>query len=299
MAKREAITRYHAIINKVRTHTASLKEIKAHVEKYFEANDLDLKFSIRTFRRDLIEIASLYNIEIKYNNYKRGYEIVHEDDTNSTDHILEAFDIFNALNIQESLSGFIHFENRKPKGTENIHGILHAIKNRQEIEFLYQSFWKDTSENRRIRPLALKEFKNRWYIVSEDTKDSKIKTFGLDRLSNLCIIRKKFSYPKDFNIKEHYKHSFGIITPDDQKSEEVILSFHPHKGKYIKSLPLHESQKVLADNENEFRVQINVYVTLDFIMEILSHGDQVTVVRPASLVNTIKDTLIRNLKNYN
>jgi hypothetical protein len=298
MAKREAITRYHAIINKVRTHTASFEKIKAHVEQYFEANDLDLSFSKRTFHRDIEEIASLYNIEIKYNKFKRGYEIVHEDDANSTDHILEAFDIFNALNIQESLSEFIHFENRKPKGTENINGILHAIKNRQEIEFLYQSFWKSTPENRKIRPLALKEFKNRWYIVSKDTKDGKIKTFGLDRLSDLYITRKKFSYPNDFSIKEHYKHSFGIITPDNQEPEEVILSFHPHKGKYIKSLPLHKPQKVLADNEKEYRVQIKVYVTLDFIMEILSHGDQVTVIQPASLINTIKDTLKRSLKNY-
>ena len=298
MAKREAITRYHLIINKVRNHPANFKEIKEYVERQFEAERLTLKFSKRTFFRDLAEIASLYNIEIKHNAYKKGYEIIHEDDTNSTHHLLEAFDIFNALNIQERLSDYIHFENRQPKGTENIHGILHAIKNRQEIEFSYKSFWKDRSEKRRIRPFALKEFKNRWYIVSEDTKDLKIKTFGLDRLSDLFITRKKFPSPKDFSIKEHYKHCFGIITPDNQQPEEVVLSFHPHKGKYIKSLPLHEPQIVLADNDKEYRVQINVYVTLDFIMEILSHGDQVTVIQPASLVNTVKDMLKRSLDNY-
>jgi predicted DNA-binding transcriptional regulator YafY len=298
MAKREAMTRYYLIINKVRKYPASFKDIKDHLEQQFEAEDLDLKFSKRTFHRDIEEIASLYNIEILYNKQKRAYEIVHEDNSNSTHQFLEAFDVFNALNIQERLSDYIHFENRKPKGTENIHGILHAIKNQQEIEFIYQSYWKKAPETRHIRPLALKEFKNRWYIVSEDTKDGKIKTFGLDRLDELFITRKKFPYPKDFSIKEHYKHCFGIITPDNQQPEEVVLSFHPHKGKYIKSLPLHEPQIVLADNDKEYRVQINVHVTLDFIMEILSHGDQVTVIQPASLVNTVKDMLKRSLEHY-
>ncbi|MGF7141474.1 helix-turn-helix transcriptional regulator [Roseimarinus sediminis] len=298
MAKREAITRYNLIINKVRKHPASFVEIKRFIENHFENEELTLKFSKRTFHRDLAEIASLYNIEIKYNTQKQGYEVVHEDDTNSTHHILEAFDVFNALNIRERLSDYIHFENRKPKGTEHIHGILHAIKNRRELEFNYHSFWYNSPSQRRIQPLALKEFKNRWYVVSLDTKDFRIKTFGLDRIADLEISRQKFVFPADFNIIKHYEHCFGIISPDDLPAEEVILSFHPHKGKYIKSLPLHESQEVLVDNENELRVKLTVYVTFDFEMEILSHGDQVAVIAPQSLVSKIKFALKQSLKHY-
>lgn len=298
MAKREAITRYHLIINKVRKHPATFIEIKDFIEQQFEEQDLDLKFSKRTFHRDLEEIATLYNIEIKYNQNKRGYEIVHEDDANSTDHLLEAFDVFNALNIQERLSEHIHFENRKPKGTEHIHGVLHAIKNLLEIEFTYTSYWRSSPAQRRIQPLALKEFKNRWYIVSRDTKDKNIKTFALDRLSNLEISRQRFDYPADFSIQKHYEHCFGIITPDDEEPQEVVLSFKPFKGKYIKSLPLHHSQYPIRDNDEEYRIGLKVYLTIDFEMEILSHGIDVKVIKPEYFKNKIKSIMQEAAAKY-
>jgi predicted DNA-binding transcriptional regulator YafY len=297
MAKKEAITRYHLIINKVRNHPASFIEIKDFIEKHFEAEKLDLKFSKRTFHRDIAEIASLYNIEIKYNQYKHGYEVVHEDDTNSTHHILEAFDVFNALNIKERLSEYIHFENRKPKGTESLYGILHAIKNRVELKFMYHGFWAEMPEQRFVRPLALKEFGNRWYVISSDLRDNKIKSFALDRLSDLEITRKKFNYP-DFDVKEYYKNCFGIISPNAAEPSTVTLSFNPFQGKYIKSLPLHESQQVIVDNKNEVRIKVNLYITHDFIMEILSHGNEVKVIEPQSLVDGIKQVYQDALGQY-
>ncbi|MFA9392558.1 MAG: helix-turn-helix transcriptional regulator [Prolixibacteraceae bacterium] len=298
MAKKEAITRYHLIINKVRKHSASFKEIQKSIEQHFDTEELNLKFSKRTFHRDIAEIASLYNIEIKHNPHKKGYEIVHEDDSNSTHHLLEAFDVFNALNMQERLSDYIHFENRNPKGTENIHGILHAIKNKLQIGFIYQSFWHNSPKERMIQPLALKEFKNRWYIVSLDTKDNLIKTFALDRLSELEITRKKFETPTDFDVHKHYQHCFGIMSPNAVEPSRVVLSFQPHKGKYIKSLPLHKSQQELINNKQEFRIQLTVYLTHDFIMEILSHGQEVKVVEPDHLLEAIRINLIGSLDNY-
>ena len=78
----------------------------------------------------------------------------------------------------------------------------------------------------------------------------------------------------NFNVSEYFKHCFGIIRPDDEDSapEKIILSFNSFKGKYIKSLPLHHSQQLLIDNETETRVSIEVYITHDLLMEILSHG---------------------------
>src|SRR5690606_6140821 len=98
---------------------------------------------------------------------------------------MEAFDTFNALRIGENTSGSIHFENRKPLGTENLFGLIHAIKNRLNIMFTYQKFWEDEMTHRSVEPYALKEFKSRWYVLAKDHKDNNIKSFALDRLTNL------------------------------------------------------------------------------------------------------------------
>lgn len=124
--------------------------------------------------------------------------------------------------------------------------------------------------------------------MAKDEGDKRVKSFALDRLTELEINKKKFELPINFNVEEHYKYSFGIISPNGNKPEEVILSFEPIQGKYVKSLPLQQSQKVLIDNDDEVRVKLTLYVTHDFYMEILSHGDTVRVIQPMSLIEEIK-----------
>jgi predicted DNA-binding transcriptional regulator YafY len=51
----------------------------------------------------------------------------------------------------------------------------------------------------------------------------------------------------------------------------------------LKSLPLHHSQEVLKDEENEFIIKLRLRITPDFIMEILSRGSSLKVIQPDSL----------------
>jgi len=60
----------------------------------------------------------------------------------------------------------------------------------------------------------------------------------------LEILNKKFNFPKDFDVTEHCKYCFGIISPKGHQPEELILAFNAFHGKYIKSLPLHDSQQI-------------------------------------------------------
>jgi len=126
-----------------------------------------------------------------------------------------------------------------------------------------------------------------------------MKTFALDRLTNLDITRRNFQYPRKFDVNSYFEHCFGIITPDnDEAPQEVILSFNPFQGKYIKSLPLHESQEVLVDNEHEVRIKLKIYLTHDFLMEILSHGENVKVVQPARLIESLKTSYQNAIDQY-
>ena len=298
MAQRETVGRYSLIINRLRKKPSTFQEISDYLKMESEIQSYRFEISKRTFQRDIQDIYSLYNIEIKYDNSLKAYKIVINDEPETGMRILEAFDTFNALNISDRLSDFIHFEKRRPAGTENLFGLLHAIRNRVQIKFEYHKFWEDQISQRTVEPYALKEFKNRWYILANDTNDSKIKSFALDRLSNLEITKRKFTFPANFHVEENYRYCFGIISPDEDAPHEIILSFDPFQGKYIKSLPLHESQKVLVDNENELQIGLKLYLTHDFIMELLSFGSSMKVLQPQYLAEEIKEELKRALSNY-
>ena len=298
MSRKEALIRYKHIVNKIRKKPSSFNEIASYLERQSELEDYDFTISKRTFKRDTEDILSLYSIEIKYNFTDKVYYIDDEGNPAKSDRLLEAFDTLYVLNMTEDLSNYIHLERIKPKGTDNLYGLIHAIKNKLQIRFNYEKYWEDSITSRTVEPYCLKEFKNRWYLVAKDSKDAYPKTFALDRMTDLEITNTKFIVPASFDMHELFKHCYGIITPTNQKPVEIILSFDPEQGKYIKSLPLHETQEILEDSEDELLIKLMVYITHDFIMELLSYGDNVKVLQPILLANRLKEEHEKALKRY-
>lgn len=299
MSKRESIARYQLIVNKVRRTPCTFEDLQSYLAYESELQEYNFVVSKRTFQRDLEDIRSLFGIDIQYNPSRRVYYIDSEDRTEANERILEAFNTFQALNLSDRISEHIHFEKRRPQGTENLYGLLHAIKNCLRIEFTYLKFWEDEPTRRTVEPYALKEFQNRWYVLSSDMSDGRMKTFALDRLSELEITRTRFQRPATFNVNDYFRHSFGIITPyKPTPPKDVVLRFSAFQGKYIKTLPLHASQETLIDNDDELRIKLHLHITHDLIMEILSHGLDVEVIAPESLRKKVREMLRQALGQY-
>jgi proteasome accessory factor B len=305
MSKRGYISRYMLIVKKLKAKPYStFEEVRNYIEHNLEFlqmqdDDLNIGFSIRTFQRDIRDIRNIFGVDVEYSRAEKGYYISQDEaDNMNFQRMIESFDLFNTLNFARDLQPYVHLEKQRPQGTDNMYGLLHAIKIRRKISFWYQKFWDDQARQRITEPYALKEFRNRWYVIAKDLEDSVIKSFALDRLTALEITGNSFSYPKDFDAETMYRYCFGIISPNDEHPTEVILSFDPHQGKYIKSLPLHETQEILKDTEEELQIKLNLFITRDFIMELLSHGDSVKVIKPDSLIEEVKTTYQKSLQLY-
>lgn len=288
MSKRESITRYSLIIKKLRRNPSTFEEIADYLERQSEFEEYDFNISKRTFQRDLNDIREVYKIDIQYNRSLQHYFISDDEHPEINERILEAFDTFNALNMADRLSNDIHFEKRRPKGTEPLHGILHAMRNKVKIKFSYSSFLEEGQTVRFIEPYALKEFKYRWYVIGKDLKDDKIKTFGLDRIDELEITKQQFVLPEDFNVNEYYKYCFGIISPNSEKPQKVQLWFNAVQGKFIKSLPLHDTQQIIKDSDDGLEIELTLFLTYDLIMELLSYGGNVKVIKPRKLIEQVR-----------
>ena len=296
MSKRGYISRYLLIIKKLKTKPYSTyEELQGYFENQLDYlqmldDNLNIGFSKRTLQRDIREIRNVFGIDIEYSRSQKGYFIKQNEAENMNfQRMMEAFDMFNSLNLAKDFTPFIHLEQRRPQGTENLYGLIHAIKNKLLIKFDYQKFWEDNISHRVAEPYALKEFKNRWYVIAKDTRDSRIKSFALDRLSNLQITNQQFNYPESYNVAQDFNYCFGIIQSEGENPIEVVLSFDPFQGKYIKTLPLHHTQQILIDNEDELKIKLKIFLTYDFLMELLSFGNSMKVIEPQSLAEQIKE----------
>jgi predicted DNA-binding transcriptional regulator YafY len=305
MSKRGYISRYLLIVRKIKQHPyCTYEELQSYLDhqlEFLKMQDdlLSVGFSQRTLQRDIREIRNLFGVDIEFSRSQGGYYISQNEGENMNfQRMLESFDLFNSLQIAQDLRNYIHMEQQKPGGTEHLYGLLHAIRNRLLVTFTYESFQQETITDRTVAPLAMKEFRNRWYVIAEDQKDGIIKSFGLDRMTGLGITNQKFTYPTGYSIEEHYRYCFGIVSGDNTEPQDVILSFDPGEGRYIKTLPLHPSQEILIDNSQELRIKLKIQPTHDFIMEILSHGDKVKVIEPEGFKAEVVGIMKRAIAQY-
>ena len=177
-------------------------------------------------------------------------------------------------------------------GNKYLDEINDAIVRHKNIEFEYQSFWSTKSEVVALSPVLLKQHNQRWYVVGK----SKNKMYSLDRIN----------YLKTFNLEifEFFGSKKGIfdgvigISQPELPKEKITLLFNSRQGRYIKSLPLHHSQIIISDNENGFKIKLNVGVNWELKEEIKKHGSLVKVLEPAHLVDEIKADLSKTLEQY-
>ncbi len=88
---------------------------------------------------------------------------------------------------------------------------------------------------------------------------------------------------------EYFRDSFGIWVDSAIPLEEIELAYSPLDGSFLKTVPLHPSQKILADNDAEFRIKLSLRVTNDFVMALLSRSRSLAVIRPLWLRERIRE----------
>ncbi|ESU27659.1 hypothetical protein FSS13T_01280 [Flavobacterium saliperosum S13] len=262
-----------------------------------ENDDMEnnFEFSVRTFDRDKKDIFDLFGILIQYNRKDKVYFIEDEIEDPSVSRMVEAFSIHQALKEGNKITPSIYLESRKVSGTNLINGILYAIQNNFQMIFTHIKFWEDEKTLRTVKPIAIKESQHRWYLIAQDNKDGNIKNFGFDRISDLRISDIKFkSIP--FDMEKEYQHAFGVETY--APAQKVVLEFSWQQGNYIKSFPLHSSQKTIKDNDEKIVVELFIHPTNDLIMELMRFGSEVKVIEPEVLRNNIRDRVMDMIKLY-
>ena len=298
MSKLIYFKRYLYVIDRLRSRSSNFTELQAYVIRKLENEDIDTPFeySIRTFERDKKDILTLFGISIEYNRKDKAYYIDEDEiEDQSVTRMIDVFSIHHALQEGNKLSPSVFLEKRKSLGTENIHGIIHAIQNGVMLKFTHQKHWIDDITQREVKPIAIKESQQRWYLICWDKKDETVKTFGLDRISNLKITDIKFK-PIAFYVEKEFRNAFGVLR--DEPAEKVILEFTKQQGNYIKTFPLHESQRIVEETGDEVILEVFIHTTNDFIMELLKYGNDVKVLSPISLQNEIKNRISEMSKLY-
>ncbi len=286
------LIRYILIIHKLSGHRKYVPgdELISYLNLQMELRGYEIGISRRTLQRDIKEIADIFDVEIK--NY-RGYGYYVADKLEETDiryqELLMNFDLLTSMNQSSQTVGFIIPEHHRPKGSDSITVLISAIKEHRFVSFDYMLVRKgDRLISKKVKPHFLKESLGLWYLLALDEHDA-LKAYGIDRMQNIIVDEATFKRDDSIDPDDLFKHSYGIWDDPSMPVEEIELSYSPLDGKFIKTTPLHSSQKILADNDTEFRISLQLRITNDFVMALLSRSASLTVIKPLSLRERIRE----------
>lgn len=295
------IVRYLLILYKLKgpKKYVETRELIDYLENQMANRGFHAGISQRTIQRDKDDILDIFGVEINHRKGE-GYYIsnLYEGAPAKYEELLMDFDLLTALDPETHARGYIIPEHHRPVGSDNIPELIEAIKQRSEIRFEYTLLRKgDALVYPVVRPYFIKQSLGLWYLVGMDG-DNKLKTYGIDRISRLQVLNTTFRRDEGVDADSLFKDCFGIWDDPATPVEEIELSYSALDGKFLKRNPLHRSQKVLVDTEEEFRIQLNLKITNDFVMALLSRSNSLTVVRPLSLRERVRDVYLRALERH-
>jgi predicted DNA-binding transcriptional regulator YafY len=299
MSRQGTIHRYTLIIEKInRNQFPSFQEIQEFLI------DCGFELSKRTIERDIEAIRNEFGVEITFDRSKLGYFIDIEKSVNIESFLrfLEIVNtaelLTNSLSESKETLNYISFDQGGGlKGIELLRPLLQATKEHRKVSFKHFNFQTKKSRKYTLSPYLLKEYQNRWYVVGVVSGIGEMRTFGVDRIEDIKVKDEFFNVDPKLNPQERFNEVIGVVYSVSEK-QTVILSFLPSQGHYVKTLPIHGSQKVLIDSDEECRIEIKVAPNYELIQLILMNNDKVKVIEPSWLVEEIKGLLEETLKKY-
>lgn len=243
-------------------------------------------FERNTFRNYLTGIEELFDINIKYNG--KGYYI--EDPTPLRERTLQTA-LLHDIESVEFLNRFRYLGSRIQteeifEGRQYLSTIAESIKRNYLLKIVHQKFKDSEAHTKTIEPYCLKAVKRRWYILARDLTDSHLKTFALDRILELEMTKEHFIPDSSVNVESYFDNSFGIVV-DESKVDTVHIRTSENTAPYIRTLPLHKSQREVAPCEFTFHIA----KTLEFMNELLRHGEGIEVLAPEDFREEFKSRI--------
>ena len=199
--------------------------------------------------------------------------------------------------LDENSTPVVSFQsNPDYTGLTHFSELLQAIIQKRVLKLTYKPFGKDTFTEK-IYPYHLKQFNDRWYLIAQAVGYDTFAHYALDRIESFEEIALKYKEP-EVDFSEYFDDVIGVTVPERLEPVDVLLRVSNNRFNYIKTKPLHLSQRIVSEEEGYTRISINVKINKELIALLLSFGADIEVLSPASLRAEMKKNISALCYNY-
>ena len=174
--------------------------------------------------------------------------------------------------------------------------VASALVRRKRLIIEYHSRGSDETSTRELSPQRLMHYRGNWYLDAWCHTKNAMRNFAVDAIKKAEITEQVADDVPETQLNEVLATGYGIFSGKDV--EWATLHFTAERARWVADERWHSKQKgkFLKDGTYELKVPYSDHREL--IMDILKHGQYVTVVAPESLRQIVAETLKASLANY-
>lgn len=240
----------------------------------------------RTFLQWRNAAEELFHISIECDKSTNTYYIAHALDQNITatqQWLLNAFSVSNVLNHCEDIRDQILLEDI-PSDARYLTTLLDAMRAKRKVACTYQRFDATEPHDMELSPYCVKVFKQRWYVAGRSSDHPhEVRVYSLDRMQGMHLLDSTYTIPAKFNAKKFFYNSYGVFAETGSKPKEIRVRVTNKAACYLRSLPLHHSQREIESTDTHSVFSFVLHPTIDFVQELRTHGAELEVLCPESL----------------
>jgi len=176
-------------------------------------------------------------------------------------------------------------ENEQLHGLEHLSRLIDATLHQQTLAVDYAPY-HGVERRCHVHPYFMRQYNSRWFLLGYNTLKERIETYALDRIQSLRPLEESFIPSERIDFASYFEHVVGVSVPyGEETPTEVQLRFTEKRYPYVRSKPLHPSQREIE----ACTIAIKVIPTLELKQQILSFGADVEVIAPQKLREEIAE----------
>lgn len=301
MRTSDTFRQYIWLVNTIkRSGKITLKRIQ---QRWIEDDLNDRKsLSRTTFYRLKLAIEDMFGICIECDPADNHQYYINNPES-LTDNSTQSW-MFRTLSINNILLDGLAIKDQLlleniPAGSEFLPVIINAIKQKKTLSMGYKKFNDSNAYTTLIQPYCLKVFHQRWYLLGKSERnDYQTAIYSLDRMTELVETDVSYTMDPDFDAEAFFNKFYGVFINEDKSVERIVLRAYPPMTNYLRTLPLHHSQKEITSTTEYSDFEYYLAPTFDLQQAILKEGSELEVLEPQSFRNEIKKELTRSISRY-
>ncbi len=182
------------------------------------------------------------------------------------------------------------------KKADIIDQLMLGMEDCRVVFLTYQSAHATEPVTYDVYPYGLSYHRGSLYLVGWAPQHDEIRHWKVDRIEDASVEELRFPKPEDFDLHEHFAHSFGVFQGDGEV--HVKVRFAPEVARYVQESQWHPSQQLSPQADGSLVAEFDLDGTEEIKRWVLSFGRHATVLEPEALWREMLDEVDSVKSNY-